>query len=127
MTAPEDWHHAACRGRPVVWWFPPTSPGPGGVGGQHARARAICATCPHLVECADWAVAHDHDLHGIWGGMSPTERVRERELRRHGRLPVCDLCGERFPSFTAMRAHITAGQHPRLSHPTRILTHRRTS
>lgn len=36
-------------------------------------AKAICATCPVVSQCRDWALANNEPW-GIWGGMNPAER-----------------------------------------------------
>ena len=48
---------------------------------QVAEAKAVCARCPVMEECRDWAVEAG-EPEGIWGGTTPEER---RHLRR--RLP----------------------------------------
>lgn len=61
------WHaNAACRGMGTELFFPEK--------GEDARpAKAICSTCPVAAPCG--AATGDH---GIWGGMSPRERMRGR-------------------------------------------------
>lgn len=45
------------------------------------EAKAVCARCPVIAECREWALrAGEPD--GIWGGMTTTERRRARRLRR---------------------------------------------
>jgi WhiB family transcriptional regulator, redox-sensing transcriptional regulator len=41
------------------------------------RAKAICATCPVLWECFQYAVEEEEE-YGIWGGTTPRERARYR-------------------------------------------------
>jgi WhiB family redox-sensing transcriptional regulator len=36
---------------------------------QHARAAALCRSCPVQVECADYALSMDL-TDGLWGGLS---------------------------------------------------------
>lgn len=43
-----------------------------------AAAKAVCATCPVVLACRDWAVAQPTEV-GIWGGLTEAER---RALRR---------------------------------------------
>jgi len=69
---------AACVGADPDFWFPP-------VGGTGAEAKAICARCPVLSECADYALA-DSSLTGIWGGMSMEQRMVVRRMRRRIKL-----------------------------------------
>lgn len=42
-------------------------------------AIAICQTCHHLAECREWGIKHES--HGIWGGLTPTDRQRMRKAR----------------------------------------------
>ncbi|PBC57969.1 WhiB family transcriptional regulator [Rhodococcus sp. ACPA1] len=44
-------------------------------------AKAICHDCPVLSQCRDYAVGTE-EPHGIWGGLSPTERKRQKWLNR---------------------------------------------
>lgn len=48
---------------------------------QVAAAKAICARCPVLDACRDWAV-RTGEPEGIWGGTTPDERRRLRRRRR---------------------------------------------
>nr|WP_277628330.1 WhiB family transcriptional regulator [Arsenicicoccus dermatophilus] len=43
-------------------------------------AQQICRSCPAMVECREWAIAHGED-HGVWGGTTPRERLRIRRDR----------------------------------------------
>lgn len=45
------------------------------------EARAVCAWCPVLVECRDWAIARP-GVTGIWGGTSDRERQAMRRRTR---------------------------------------------
>lgn len=40
---------------------------------REARAKAICAGCPVMAECRSYAL-EIREPHGVWGGMSETER-----------------------------------------------------
>lgn len=75
QPSPESWQHrAACRGPQAAVFFPP----------PHferkrdrlereRRAKAICATCPVMAECLDYALTIK-EPHGIWGGLNEAER-----------------------------------------------------
>ena len=73
----ETWHlRAACRGPESVLFFPPT------LGERRderelreARAKAICAQCEVRDDCLDFAL-RVREPHGIWGGLTETERRR---------------------------------------------------
>lgn len=70
--SPTAWmHDGNCRLYPPATFFPSD-----GVGVD--KARKICATCPVVGQCLDYALDHRID-HGVWGGCS--ERERRRLLR----------------------------------------------
>jgi len=52
-------------------------------GDRVKEAKALCATCPVLARCRTRVMATDadSDLWGVWGGLTPSERQRERTLR----------------------------------------------
>lgn len=80
-TDPEDdWREqAACRGLNSDLFFPIGTSGPALA--QTERAKEICRTCPVVAQCLEAALEHGED-DGIWGGMTPEERRRLRQLRR---------------------------------------------
>ncbi len=41
-----------------------------------AAARAVCHRCPVKAECLAWATKHD--VFGVWGGTTRTQRTRRR-------------------------------------------------
>ncbi|WP_269324936.1 WhiB family transcriptional regulator [Rhodococcus pyridinivorans] len=65
--------HASCCSVGDYLFFPPTDER------QHERARReriakkICAECPVLSPCRQYAIAVN-EPYGIWGGMSESER-----------------------------------------------------
>ena len=62
-----------CAGLPVEIFFPEP--------GENAdEAKSICENCPIIEECREWGIRYE--TLGIWGGMSPLERKRERQRRR---------------------------------------------
>jgi WhiB family transcriptional regulator, redox-sensing transcriptional regulator len=50
---------------------------------QIEKAKAVCARCPVLGQCLEFAQSHD-PIYGIWGGttLEDRQRVRRREQRR---------------------------------------------
>ncbi|MBU6328916.1 MAG: WhiB family transcriptional regulator [Acidobacteria bacterium] len=69
----------ACRDHRPDTFFPSD-----GVGVE--VAKRICATCPVIDTCLEYALANHID-HGVWGGAS--ERHRRRILKARGvRIPV---------------------------------------
>ena len=63
---------ALCTQADPEAWFPEK-------GGNNRRAKAICAGCPVLAECREYALTHPERLDGIWGGLSERDR---RIIRR---------------------------------------------
>lgn len=52
------------------------------VAGSLARAneaKKICANCPYLKECLEYAIEHNED--GVWGGTSRNERRKIKAER----------------------------------------------
>lgn len=41
--------------------------------------KKICSGCPIRKECLEWAVLHE--AHGLWGGLTPRERLKLRSKR----------------------------------------------
>ena len=79
-----DWQlDAACREADTRIFFHPT-----GERGErhHARelaAKQVCARCPVLAACRDYAIAAG-ESYGVWGGLTEEERGSHR--RRRGSL-----------------------------------------
>lgn len=49
-------------------------------GDSSAAARRVCASCPVMAQCLDWAIERRID-HGIWGGQNSLQRRRTRAAR----------------------------------------------
>ncbi len=77
-----DWQlHAACRGRDTEQFFHPENErGPRRLA-REAAAKAVCAECPVIRECAAHAL-RTREPYGIWGGLSETERDEILGARR---------------------------------------------
>jgi len=60
------------RDAPEAFFHPEGERGPTRAN-REARAKAICATCPVLQQCAAHALSV-REPYGIWGGMSEDER-----------------------------------------------------
>lgn len=80
---------AACKGQTDVMFPHRASDGPGGDHRSWARARRICARCPVIDECWEWAKseysARQFVINGaMYAGRTPDEAQREvrREQRR---------------------------------------------
>lgn len=77
QPAPErpDWFDlAACRGKPVDWWFPSDANDP-------TEAKAVCHRCPVREECLEFALPQK-TLVGVWGGFGDRARQRIRAERK---------------------------------------------
>lgn len=85
MTGVDWWEQAACRGKPVHWWFPePTGSVTHARGGHDPRydqARNICRGCPAHDQCAAWALEQQIP-DGMFAGLTPYQRSRTPQHRR---------------------------------------------
>jgi len=82
-----DWQlHAACRGEdPALFFHPEGERGPTRAA-REAAAKAVCAACPMLAQCAAHALTV-REPYGVWGGMSEEDRDRVYS-RRSTPVPV---------------------------------------
>jgi WhiB family redox-sensing transcriptional regulator len=72
---------AACRGPQATVFFPPsTFERKDEKLERERRAKAICATCAVKQPCLEYAL-RIREPHGIWGGLSESERKRMLESR----------------------------------------------
>lgn len=72
---PRDWmRHGACVGHDIDLWFPAK-------GVRSDAAKQVCATCPVIGLCFDYALETNQRA-GIWGGVSERTRRRIRAARR---------------------------------------------
>lgn len=84
--APVDttWHaRAACRTLPdpLALFFGPDGEPRAERADREAAAQQVCASCPVVAACA----AHARTLperHGVWGGLTETQRRTERRAAR---------------------------------------------
>jgi WhiB family redox-sensing transcriptional regulator len=69
-----EWQlHGACRGLDTEQFFHPDNErGPRRVA-REAAAKAVCARCPVIRECAEHAL-RAREPYGVWGGLSESER-----------------------------------------------------
>ena len=70
-----------------------------------AAARAVCATCPVRVDCADYA-ADMGEVYGVWGGLT-TQQLRKRRYQR-GRQRQAD----HFATASATAQELHDAGHP---------------
>lgn len=67
---------AACRDLPTEVFYASPS--------KEASALAICGYCPVKPECLEYALefeGSDRDRYGIFGGMTPKDRIAELKRR----------------------------------------------
>lgn len=46
--------------------------------------KRMCGSCPVQKRCLEWGLVHER--YGVWGGMTPRERIVERRRRGWGLL-----------------------------------------
>lgn len=64
---------AACRNTDTdIFFLPDAIRGPRKAA-LEATAKAICDTCPVMLNCLDWALASG-ESDGVWGATTPEER-----------------------------------------------------
>lgn len=79
-----DWRElAACQPEDPELFFPISGTGLGQL--QTARAKAVCRGCPARQPCLDYAL-DTRQAHGIWGGLSETERQDLHAAHTRGQL-----------------------------------------
>lgn len=77
-----------CVGEDQEIWFPSNDT-------DAETAKQICRVCPVKSECRDFAIRH-REPHGVWGGLSETDR---RRLKRNGTTMLerrCTCCDRIF-------------------------------
>lgn len=112
---PRGWtEHAACKGKGDLFFI---SRG-GNSSTQVRAAKAICAECPVLDQCREYAL-NDASLEGVWAGMNDRERKKARRLGR-GVLVRCRHCLGTFHARNskasicedcAARGHLSGNEH----------------
>lgn len=68
LTIPQFQGRALCAQTDPEAFFPAK-------GGSSAAAKRVCGSCDIQAACLAWALATG-ERHGIWGGLSDTERRR---------------------------------------------------
>ncbi len=73
FTGPLTWtNEAACQGQTRLF-FAPAGERPEARAVREVQARSVCAVCPALLECREWA--RENREYGFWGGESEEERA----------------------------------------------------
>lgn len=97
----EAWRdRAACKGKPIEWFYAPDSRT-----AEHAvaNAKACCAACPVIDECRRYA-SDNCERYGIWAGEA-ARTVRRRDLAsgKAVRVVVCRVCDTSFEVLGTLR------------------------
>ena len=86
VTVDWSWQEdAACRGLSTNLFFQPDHERRSLKRGREAAAKAVCATCPVVESCLEWALEVG-ERYGVWGGLDAPERValQRRAVRATG-------------------------------------------
>jgi WhiB family redox-sensing transcriptional regulator len=102
MTVPTFETGAVCATADPELWF-------SSIPSERRHAKELCATCPLLLRCAEYAVA-DPELMGIWGGLGEDERKEIQRARGivPNRWPVGDACGDARGTDAGFQRHRSA-------------------
>ncbi len=71
-----DWEWqigAACRGSDTAAFYHPENERGPSRARRETAAKAVCAQCPVIQSCLQWALAA-REPYGVWGGLSVEER-----------------------------------------------------
>lgn len=76
------WKHAACDGEPLELFYGPDGEREPSRTMRERKAKLLCRSCPVRTECLDEALLPGaSSQHGVRGGMTAEERIRERHNR----------------------------------------------
>lgn len=74
-------NEAGCYDQPIEVFYPPEDDPKA----TYKVARSLCERCPVRLPCLDYAL-ETGEKWGMWGGLTPEERTREKRCRdRHRR------------------------------------------
>jgi len=89
-----DWRAAgACASADPELFFPITTSVM--TADQMRKAQRICADCAVRQQCLDFAMQNG-EMHGVWGGTTPDERIRARRAllrRRRAHRSLAEIRG----------------------------------
>ncbi len=81
-----DWQlQAACRGEDPNLFFHPEGERGSARELRERAAKAICASCPVKLQCAEHSLAV-REPYGVWGGMSEDDRLAAASQRKLARV-----------------------------------------
>jgi WhiB family redox-sensing transcriptional regulator len=94
---------AACRKHPAELFYPER-------GEPSGPAKAVCAECPVVRACLDWAL--HHEKFGVWGGTSERQRrfLRQQLNIRIESPQAIIYTGSSCGTAAGYTAHVRAGQ-----------------
>lgn len=75
---------AACRDLPGWMFFADKEDAPN----PYAAGQVVCRRCPAQDACREFALSDPPELFGLFGGMTPRERIAERTRRDRARRSV---------------------------------------
>lgn len=81
MTTDLFWQDAACRTLTPSLFFGAEPRRPDEDTTDYTHAVAVCARCPVIEDCRQWAEAHG-ERDGVYGGLTPHQRHLMRQARR---------------------------------------------
>ena len=77
-----DWQlNAACRGMDSEVFFHPDGQRGAARAERERKAKAVCESCPVLMQCRDHALKV-REPYGVWGGLTEEERDASYRLGR---------------------------------------------
>lgn len=82
-----SWEGAACAGKNPELWFPSEA---ATAAPSAAMAKAVCAVCPIVEDCAEYAIPIA-ELVGVWGNLTSAER-RQKRYERGAPARGDDVC-----------------------------------
>ncbi|MFF2115512.1 WhiB family transcriptional regulator [Rhodococcus koreensis] len=86
-----DWRlRARCRSEGMDVFFPPDGESKPRRIERERAAKDICAACPVIDLCRDHALA-SKESHGVWGGMSESDRRKSASIGREIRFRSLQL------------------------------------
>jgi len=102
MLASDEWHREAVCAQtdPEVFFAK----------GQHLNAKAVCAGCPVTNECLREALDDEIEF-GIWGAMSPPERLALLREERGDDYKWPSLNSTAEGAFCNSGAHLMVGEN----------------
>ena len=118
ITALWEWQYqGACLGMDSSIFFHPEGERGSSRRRRDESAKAVCATCPVIINCREHALA-THEPYGVWGGLTEEERRAQiaRQEQRHRDPPVA---GGRCGTASRPRRRRTGTGGRRISPPAR--------